>query len=178
MDKREKIIQTAIKLFVEQGFENTPTSQISQASGVATGTLFHHFKTKEDLLNESYLYVKRKMISAMQVQEDKSIKEKLKKSWTSKIEYGKKNPLQVKFTVLFSDSQYITKKTQSEGVKIFQPFTNIFQQGIKEKTLKALPQEILISTYYSILKGVFCSKNPDSKTISLGFEMAWDALKK
>ena len=52
MNKREKIFSTALNLFVEHGFHGTPTSKIAKEAGVANGTLFHHFNTKEDLIIE------------------------------------------------------------------------------------------------------------------------------
>ena len=49
-DKQQKIVETAIKLFAEKGYANTSTSEISKAAGVAEGTIFRHFGTKERLL--------------------------------------------------------------------------------------------------------------------------------
>ncbi len=39
----------ALKLFKEKGLEGTNTKEISRKSGIAEGTLFNYFKTKEDL---------------------------------------------------------------------------------------------------------------------------------
>ena len=51
-DKRDKILQAALELFAEQGFRGTSTAQIAKHAGVATGTLFHHFESKEALYLE------------------------------------------------------------------------------------------------------------------------------
>lgn len=48
--KREAILEAAIKLFSEKGFKSSSTAEISALTGVAEGTVFYHFKTKEDLL--------------------------------------------------------------------------------------------------------------------------------
>ena len=47
---REKIRETAKILFSSQGFEATTSRQIAKESGVATGTLFVHFKGKNEIL--------------------------------------------------------------------------------------------------------------------------------
>src|SRR5262249_44330819 len=39
----------ALKLFAEKGFYNTSTRAISRKAGIAEGTLFNYFETKEDL---------------------------------------------------------------------------------------------------------------------------------
>ncbi|MFP4086835.1 MAG: TetR/AcrR family transcriptional regulator [Desulfobacteraceae bacterium] len=49
MSKKESIIRAATFLFSTKGFENTRMSEISHMTGAAEGTIFYHFKNKEDL---------------------------------------------------------------------------------------------------------------------------------
>ncbi len=49
-DKQQKIIETAISLFAEKGYANTSTNEIAKAAGVAEGTIFRHYGTKDNLL--------------------------------------------------------------------------------------------------------------------------------
>jgi len=49
-DKQQKIVEATIKLFAEKGYANTSTSEIAQAAGVAEGTIFRHYGTKNNLL--------------------------------------------------------------------------------------------------------------------------------
>src|SRR5690242_16466951 len=46
---RERILKAALELFRKHGLEATTTKQISTKAGIAEGTLFNYFKTKEDL---------------------------------------------------------------------------------------------------------------------------------
>src|ERR1051325_8506199 len=46
---KERILKTALGLFRKQGLEKTTTREISVKAGIAEGTLFNYFKTKEDL---------------------------------------------------------------------------------------------------------------------------------
>ena len=57
-DKHHQLIEASIDLFAEKGFWNTPTSQIAKHAGVATGTLFNYFPTKDDLIDAVYLRLK------------------------------------------------------------------------------------------------------------------------
>ena len=45
-----KIIKSATKLFLEQGFSQTTHRQIAKESGIGLGTITYHYKVKEDLL--------------------------------------------------------------------------------------------------------------------------------
>ena len=44
---REKILEVAKELFVSQGFGATTTRDIAKAAGIATGTMFNYFSSKE-----------------------------------------------------------------------------------------------------------------------------------
>lgn len=46
---KQAILSAALKLFAERGFYNTSTRAISRKAGIAEGTLFNYFETKEDL---------------------------------------------------------------------------------------------------------------------------------
>jgi AcrR family transcriptional regulator len=52
MTRREAILRAAKQLFAKQGYDGTSTAEIAKRAGVAHGTVFHHFKTKENLLLE------------------------------------------------------------------------------------------------------------------------------
>jgi AcrR family transcriptional regulator len=58
-EKRQAILNTALRLFVEQGFHSTSTASIAKHAGVATGTLFHHFSSKSALMDELFLSIKQ-----------------------------------------------------------------------------------------------------------------------
>ena len=46
---KERILAAALELFREKGLEGTTTKEVSKKAGIAEGTLFNYFKTKEDL---------------------------------------------------------------------------------------------------------------------------------
>ncbi len=47
--KKEVILETAARLFAKNGYARTSTVVLAQEAGVAEGTIFRHFKSKEDL---------------------------------------------------------------------------------------------------------------------------------
>ncbi|MBI5207839.1 MAG: TetR/AcrR family transcriptional regulator [Candidatus Firestonebacteria bacterium] len=46
---RKNIFNTAKKLFIQKGYENTTTRDIAYSAGIASGTLFNYFSNKEEL---------------------------------------------------------------------------------------------------------------------------------
>ena len=50
MSYREAIIDAATHLYAERGFKDASVAELSKLTGAAEGTIFHHFKNKDDLL--------------------------------------------------------------------------------------------------------------------------------
>jgi AcrR family transcriptional regulator len=64
MGKKKNLIETAVRLFAEQGYDGTTTLQISREAGVTEPLIYYHFKGKEELftyiLNDAFdEYVRR-----------------------------------------------------------------------------------------------------------------------
>ncbi len=49
---KERIIEASIKLFLAKGFAGTTTKELTDAAGVAKGTLYWHFTSKDSILEE------------------------------------------------------------------------------------------------------------------------------
>ncbi len=50
MSKRDLIIAAAVKVFAEKGFCNSKVRDVAQQAGIADGTIYIYFKSKDDLL--------------------------------------------------------------------------------------------------------------------------------
>jgi AcrR family transcriptional regulator len=49
-ERRERLYEAALNLFRDQGYEETTVDQITQRAGVAKGTFFNYFPTKDAML--------------------------------------------------------------------------------------------------------------------------------
>ncbi|MHC5218427.1 TetR/AcrR family transcriptional regulator [Enterococcus sp. LJL128] len=49
--RKNEILDAAEELFETQGFDGTSTNQILEKVGIARGTLYYHFKSKEDIMD-------------------------------------------------------------------------------------------------------------------------------
>lgn len=50
MDKREQIYEKALELFIANGYDQTPLSQIARELKLTKAGLYHYFQSKEELL--------------------------------------------------------------------------------------------------------------------------------
>lgn len=49
VEKRQHVMEAALRLFVEKGIEGTTTREIAQLANAGEGTMFRHFESKEEL---------------------------------------------------------------------------------------------------------------------------------
>jgi AcrR family transcriptional regulator len=48
-DTRDRILQVALDLFIEQGYEKTSLREIAERIGVSKAALYYHFASKEEI---------------------------------------------------------------------------------------------------------------------------------
>ena len=54
--KKLAIIEATITTLAEEGFDKTTTARIAKSAGVGEGTIYRHFKNKDDLIVTTALY--------------------------------------------------------------------------------------------------------------------------
>ncbi len=62
MSKKKMILQSATRLFSENGFKETSMADLAKVTGVAQGTIFYHFKNKEELFLSILEELKRDIV--------------------------------------------------------------------------------------------------------------------
>ena len=184
MSKREDILNTALELFIVRGFDNTPTSLISKEAGVATGTLFHHFRSKEELINELYLYLKQDIVETLQMDMDKlnSVREKMEYIWYEFTKWGMANPKKYTFLSLARTSSYIEESTLEQVDTLFSNLHVAIDNGYKQKIFQTFPKELFISIMSAHLDATltYFIEHPKDfrkgKTADVAFKSFWRAL--
>lgn len=73
-ERKNEILDAANKLFALKGFDGTSTNDILEMVGIARGTLYYHFKSKEDIMDALIeRYNTQILTKAQKISEDKSI---------------------------------------------------------------------------------------------------------
>ena len=62
-ERKNEILDAAEKLFGAKGFDHTSTNDILNEIGIARGTLYYHFKSKEDMLDAMIERITRQLIA-------------------------------------------------------------------------------------------------------------------
>jgi TetR/AcrR family fatty acid metabolism transcriptional regulator len=157
---RERIINSAKKLFAEQGYQKTTIVDISRLAGLSEAALYEYFQGKEDLL----LTIPDLWVSAMLRDIDeqlfgvKGAVNRLRKFlwwYLRRIELA---PLDAKIVYLFlkTNANFLTTEVYSNVKKFYSNLLEIFEEGRKTGELKPdlnphLARDIFVGTMDHII---------------------------
>lgn len=114
-DKRRQILDAALALCAEDGLQGAATARIAKAAGVANGTLFHHFPSKEALILQLYQDVKQRMGAAIcEADPALSLREQTRHYWQLAMAWMLAHPNELKFVLGFFHSPMLARETRSK----------------------------------------------------------------
>ena len=80
-DKREAILRAAIKVFAQRGYFNSKVADIAGAAGIADGTVYLYFKSKDEILHSVFDRAMEEFIAEgkREIAEIESVEERLRR---------------------------------------------------------------------------------------------------
>jgi len=187
MDKEQEILAAALKLFVEFGFHGTPTSKIAKEAGVANGTLFHYFKTKEDLIVAIYNRTKEKLNAylAEQQNDEETLESRMKSIYSASLEWGLENQPQFHFIQQFHFSPHAAKVSEEDREKQTRLHAGLMRQAMENDIFKPLPSALIGSILGSHVYGTHqylvkanLPEREKQKVIDETFALLWTMITK
>lgn len=182
-EKELRILNASLDLFVERGFHGTSTSEIAKSAGVATGTLFHYFKTKEELINRLYLYSKECMLQEINddYHSENSFKDNINALWTALVDFGINNSAMFQFILSFHCSPYITSLTKKEVETRSERIMEAYILGLEKQKIKDVPYDLIVDYLWgSVVTTVnYFEKHPQKmnpQIRDLAFDLFWDGI--
>ena len=156
LKNREKILDTALRLFTLYGVDATPTARISKEAGVSTGTLFHYFPDKDRLVGQLYLSIKKEMAGAVRCNDDPSLptRERIGQGMRGYIAWGVENPLKVRFLDQCYNYPGIREDVQKQAYDEFSWMAGLITSAVREGLLPDLPAEFHAMMVYRITSGI------------------------
>ena len=184
-DKRAAILETTLKLLSERGLHDTPMSMIVKESGVSTGTVYHYFENKDELITDLYHEIKTKFFHSLLAGFDPeaSYEERFLHLWKTIVLFYMTHPVEMKFLEQYENSPYYDANWVENYVEFLAPIFIFFKRGVEEKVLKNLPMEVMMELGTSA--GGALAKRHVSGVLELTEELidaaalaCWDAIKR
>lgn len=149
-DKRTAILKATMELITEHGFHATPMSMIAKHAGVAAGTIYNYFPSKEVLINLLYGELRQKMEHALIRNESSSgnIRERFFLLYRNLYQYFISNPEEFKFLEQYANSPLILQNRTEEVRPANPPVIELLKGGIELGVLRSMDIELMTSIVY------------------------------
>ncbi|AZD46832.1 DNA-binding transcriptional regulator, AcrR family [Pseudomonas chlororaphis] len=181
VDKRNAILSAAIEVFAEQGLAS-PALKIAKAAGVAEGTLFNYFATKDDLLNQLYLDLKSELRDVMMPDypRGETVKKRLHHVWQAYIDWGVAEPQKRKVMTLLGLSGQVTEQSKLRGMQDFAEVNALIRESMVSEMFRAEPPAFVAAILGAMADTTvdFIIREPAQKEqySEAGFEALWNAI--
>ena len=132
-DSRSRIIKAATKLFAENGYQQTTIAEIAKMVGLAEGSIYEHFRGKEDiLLTIPNVWVTRSIDELeLQLLGIKGAINKLRKFLWWYIHYIESEPMTAKvvFLSLKTNPNFLQTEVYTNVKTFYSHLIHIFEEG-------------------------------------------------
>jgi AcrR family transcriptional regulator len=184
-EKRTQFLNSALKLFVANGVQNTSTNAIAKDAGTAAGTLFLYFPSKQDLVHELILNIAREQSEYIRslLSPTLSVRETFYTIWDGVIRWFMAHMDAYRYVQQVRDTGLIADEIVQESNQYLMYYHEAIQKGLEAEAIKPYPVELIGETLYRSIVAVMnlVGVQPDTEKqeeyIQSGFEMFWDGIK-
>jgi AcrR family transcriptional regulator len=180
-DKRNAILTAAAEVFAERGL-GAPTSVISKAAGIAEGTLFTYFSTKDELLNALYREIKLDLADAIMsgFPRRQSIRARLHHVWDRYVGWGVAHPIYRKALHQLEHSDRLIEEARTAGLAPFLEVQTMVIDALAQKLLQDFPEELIAASISAQAEATMdlSTRNPSlaEKYREAGFAIFWRGI--
>jgi AcrR family transcriptional regulator len=147
--RRRELIEKAERLFLKKGYDETTISDIVNSAGVAQGTFYYYFKTKDDILDaiaETYVEEVVRKTEEVAARQDLNALEKMLTISSSFTRLVKDKKGIVVHLHEDKNAQLHVKIERKTMAALVEPYAAIIRQGIREGLFQTdYPEEAVIS---------------------------------
>lgn len=180
-DKRDTILSAAASVIAARGV-SASTYAISTSAGIAEGTLFTYFKSKDELINTLYKELKLGLAATMLDGYPRagSVRSRMQHIWNKYIDWGMAHPEQLAVLNKVSVYEGLTDDCRSAAMAPFAEIINLAQDARQQKLLRDIPDPFIMAMMSAQAEMTmhFIKTEPASAETykTMGFEMYWNGI--
>ncbi|MDO8143731.1 MULTISPECIES: TetR/AcrR family transcriptional regulator [unclassified Isoptericola] len=169
------ILDAAVTLIDADGI-GVSTAKVAAAAGVSNGTLFHYFRTKQDLLDELYLHLKRDLATAIgDVDATGSTKDRSRTIWDRWVAWGTAHPARHRVVLLLKGAGLIRRAAVEEAQTYFAAVPDVLAEAAADGQLVDMPLPYLAEVVETQID-LAVSRDLAEAERAVAFEMAWASI--
>ena len=148
---KDKLVRAALEIGAQDGLEAATTAAIAARAGVAEGTLYRHFPSKDDLLIEVYRGIKRRIFEAIIDGEDtdEAPDARAKRVWRRLYDTYRADSDAFMFGQRFAESALSKREGGAAHEAISGAVRRLRAAGIERGLFKDLPADLLANLFFA-----------------------------
>ena len=156
VDKRAAIIEAAVRLFANRGFHGTTVPEIAGAAGVAVGSVYRYFDTKEALVNAAIAERKQAMLDTLVAAdaEGGAMEARFRRVWRALAAFALAHPDDFRFFEMHHHESYLDPASRACGDRLMTAAIAFFTEVAHAYRLAAPAPEALVSIVWGALVGL------------------------
>ena len=182
---REALLRSALELFTKLGFDGVAVPDIARQAGVAAGTIYRHFKSKEALVNALYRRWRTRMLEQLLegFPGDLSPRQQFGAFWRRLTDFAKAHPLAFAFLELHHHAEYLDAESRALEPQVLAPIVAFFERCRELGVTKPMQPQVLIAIVWGAFVGMVKAErlgllNLNDDTIAEAEESTWDAVRR
>lgn len=184
MNKKHKILLTMLELVVKQGVHGTSMSQLSRTTGIASSSIYHYFKNKQEIINEIYILIRKDFDSVFnQIDKNQTPENIFKNYWINLFHYYTSNPLAFEFHEFIARPPVISQELINETKTYYLNHTKYFWDKVKDGALKDMNLSLLVQLAVNTVVAAVSLKlnntlEMNEHQLNDAMNAAWDLVRK
>ncbi len=180
----EWILDAALALFVERGYHGTAVPAIAERAGVAAGTIYHHFASKEALVNALFQLWKHRIVHAVHEHfpATGTPREQFRTIWNEMARFALAHPAAYSFLEFHHHGAYLddANKELDGGLKRFaaEVVAHAQTQGFIRPAEPQLLMELVFGAFNGMMRAHYEGRLVlDEARLALAEASCWDSVR-
>ena len=158
-EKRKKILDAATKVFARVGFSNTRIQDVAQEAGIAHGTVYLYFKSKDDLFISIFQESLGELIDyiSSEVQKKDSAEDKLRWMISLQLDVIEENPDLTKLILIEfpGTGNFLNDRNIDVLSNYIDMIGDVLKNGIEEGIFSTnVKPDIIATMIYAAMQGI------------------------
>jgi AcrR family transcriptional regulator len=178
---RQRLARAALELFTTRGYHPTTTPLIAKKAGVAEGTIYRHFTSKQHLLNEVFRGAARWAQQAIMDVAGATPQERLATVARTLVDGAARDPGIVRVLLLMPHGDLLDERSRAADRAMRAALESILAQGKAQGTVRAGAVEVWSGVWLAIV-GLALTRivdktwRPEDASVTLVIDTAWRAV--
>src|SRR5213593_5225496 len=180
----QRLVRAALELFTTTGYHLTTTPLIAKKAGVAEGTIYRHFASKQHLLNELYRAAGRWAVRLVKEADALKVgpREKLAELGRGLVAGASREPAVARLFLIQRQGDLLDDESRKLGRDFRLGLESLIAQGKADGSVKPGAAEVWAGVWLAVLTlaidHVSAREWPETHAgIKLALDGAWDAIK-